>query len=244
MRVRVLRAREPLYTWPVSAIRLCAPEEASLKDPVATYMNLVPMVVEQTNRGERAYDIFSRLLKERIIFITGPIEDGMATLVVAQMLFLEAENPKKEISMYINSPGGVVTSGMAIYDTMQFIRPPVSTLCIGQAASMGSLLLCCGTKGLRYALPNARIMVHQPSGGFSGQASDIERHAEDIIKMKRRLNEVYVKHTGQSYDVIERTLDRDYFMTADQAQEFGIIDKVLSSREQVDFGAIDAKSVS
>src|SRR5438046_8577151 len=164
MRVRVLRAREPLYTWPASAIRLCAPEEASLKDPVATYMNLVPMVVEQTNRGERAYDIFSRLLKERIIFITGPIEDGMATLVVAQMLFLEAENPKKEISMYINSPGGMVTSGMAIYDTMQFIRPPVSTLCCGQAASMGSLLLAAGAKDLRFALPNARIMVHQPSG--------------------------------------------------------------------------------
>src|SRR5215208_874722 len=172
-------------------------------------MNLVPMVVEQTNRGERAYDIFSRLLKERIIFITGPIEDGMATLVVAQMLFLEAENPKKEISMYINSPGGLVTAGMAIYDTMQFIRPPVSTLCCGQAASMGSLLLTAGAKDLRFALPNARIMLHQPSGGFQGQASDIERHAEDIIKMKRRLNEIYVKHTGQEYSVIERTLDRD-----------------------------------
>ena len=163
-------------------------------------MNLVPMVVEQTNRGERAYDIFSRLLKERIIFITGPVEDGMATLVCAQLLFLEAENPKKEISLYINSPGGVVTSGMAIYDTMQFIKPPVSTLCIGQAASMGSLLLCAGDKDMRFATPNARIMVHQPSGGFQGQASDIERHAQDIIKMKRRLNEIYVKHTGRDYE--------------------------------------------
>ena len=205
-------------------------------------MNLVPMVIEQTSRGERAFDIFSRLLKERIIFLNGPVEDGMASLICAQLLFLEAENAKKEISMYINSPGGVVTAGFAIYDTLQFIRPPVATLCIGQAASMASLLLCSGGKGLRYALPNARIMVHQPSGGFSGQASDIERHAEDIIKMKRRLNEVYVKHTGQSYDVIERTLDRDYFMTAEQAQEFGIIDKVLSSREEVDFGALDIKS--
>ena len=168
-----------------------------MRDPVDTYMNLVPMVVEQTNRGERAYDIFSRLLKERIVFITGPIDDGMATLVVAQLLFLEAENPKKEISMYINSPGGVVTSGMAIYDTMQFIRPAVSTLCIGQAASMGSLLLAAGDKDMRFALPNARIMVHQPSGGFQGQATDIVLHAQDILKLKRRLNEIYVKHTGQ-----------------------------------------------
>src|ERR687892_2376894 len=172
-----------------------------MRDPVEHYMNLVPMVVEQTNRGERAYDIFSRLLKERIIFITGPVEDGMATLVCAQLLFLEAENPKKEISLYINSPGGVVTSGMAIYDTMQFIRPAVATLCIGQAASMGSLLLAAGEKGMRYALPNARILLHQPSGGFEGQASDIERHAEDIIKMKRRLNEIYVRHTGQPYEL-------------------------------------------
>jgi ATP-dependent Clp protease, protease subunit len=206
-----------------------------MRDPVDTYMNyLVPMVVEQTNRGERAYDIYSRLLKERIIFITGGIEDGVATLVVAQLLFLEAENPKKEISMYINSPGGVVTSGMAIYDTMQFVRPPVSTLCVGQAASMGSLLLAAGAKDQRFALPNARIMVHQPSGGFSGQASDIERHAEDIIKMKRRLNEIYVKHTSKPYEVIEKTLDRDYFMTADQAKDFGIIDRVLSRREEVE----------
>src|SRR5688500_16002386 len=209
-------------------------EEGSLRNPVETYMNLVPMVVEQTNRGERAYDIFSRLLKERIIFITGGIEDGMATLVVAQMLFLEAENPKKEIAMYINSPGGIVTSGMAIYDTMQFIRPPVSTLCMGQAASMASLLLAAGTPGMRYALSNARIMVHQPSGGVQGQASDIERHAEDIIKMKRRLNEVYVKHTKKNYDVIEKTLDRDYFMTAEQGQEFGLIDRVLQKREEAE----------
>src|SRR3954464_6237884 len=165
------------------------------RDPIETYNNmLVPMVVEQTNRGERAYDIYSRLLKERIIFVVGPVNDNMASLVCAQLLFLESENPKKEIALYINSPGGVVTSGMAIYDTMQFIRPPVSTLCIGQAASMGSLLLCAGQKGMRFATPNARIMVHQPSGGFSGQASDIERHARDILKMKRRLNEVYVKH--------------------------------------------------
>ena len=188
------------------------------------------MVVEQTNRGERAYDIFSRLLKERIIFITGPIEDGMATLVCAQLLFLESENPKKEINMYINSPGGVVTSGMAIYDTMQFIRPAVSTLCFGQAASMGSLLLTAGEKDMRFVLPNARIMLHQPSGGFQGQASDIERHAQDIIKMKRRLNEIYVKHTGRDYELIERTLDRDHFMTAQESLEFGLIDKVLESR--------------
>ncbi|MEG6509604.1 ATP-dependent Clp endopeptidase proteolytic subunit ClpP [Methyloligella sp. 2.7D] len=192
---------------------------------------LVPMVVEQTNRGERAYDIYSRLLKERIIFVTGPIEDNVASLIIAQLLFLEAENPKKEISMYINSPGGVVTSGMAIYDTMQFIRPPVATLCIGQAASMGSLLLAAGEAGMRYALPNARVMVHQPSGGFQGTASDIERHAEDILKMKKRLNDVYVKHTGQDYETVERTLDRDYFMTADDAKSFGLIDEVITDRE-------------
>jgi ATP-dependent Clp protease protease subunit len=202
-----------------------------MKDPIETYMNLVPMVVEQSARGERAYDIFSRLLKERVIFLTGPVEDGMATLICAQLLFLEAENPTKEINIYINSPGGVVTAGMAIYDTMQFIRPPVSTLCMGQAASMGSLLLCAGNKDMRFALPNARIMVHQPSGGFQGQASDIERHAQDIIKMKRRLNEVYVKHTGQDYDTIEKTLDRDHFMTAEETKEFGIIDKVIEQRE-------------
>ncbi len=202
-----------------------------MKDPVDTYMNLVPMVVEQSNRGERAYDIFSRLLKERVIFLTGPVEDQMATLICAQLLYLEAENPKKEINLYINSPGGVVTAGMGIYDTMQFIKPAVSTLCIGQAASMGSLLLCAGEKDMRFALPNARIMVHQPSGGFQGQASDIERHAQDIIKMKRRLNEVYVKHTGQDYDTIEKTLDRDHFMTAEETKEFGLIDKVIEQRE-------------
>ena len=203
-----------------------------MKDPVATYMNLVPMVVEQTNRGERAYDIFSRLLKERIIFITGPIEDGMATLVVAQMLFLEAENPKKEISMYINSPGGIVTSGMAIYDTMQFIRPPVSTLCCGQAASMGSLLLASGAPGLRFALPNARVMVHQPSGGFQGQATDIMLHAQEILNLKKRLNEIYVKHTGQPIKRIEDALERDYFLTAETAKEFGLIDKVIEKRPE------------
>ena len=186
------------------------------------------------NRGERSYDIFSRLLKERIVFINGPIEDSMAMLVCAQLLFLEAENPKKEISLYINSPGGVVTSGMAIYDTMQFIRPAVSTLCMGQAASMGSLLLTAGAKGHRFALPNARVMVHQPSGGFQGQASDIERHAQDIIKMKRRLNEIYVHHTGQDYETIERTLDRDHFMTADEAKEFGLIDEVIQYRAEAE----------
>ena len=216
-----------------------------MRDPVGTYTNTFwPMVVEQTNRGERGYDLPSRLLKERIIFVTGPIEDQMAASVCMHLLFLEAENPKKEISMYLNSPGGVVTAGFAIYDTLQFVRPPVATLCVGQAASMGSLLLCSGAKGMRYALPNARIMVHQPSGGFSGQASDIERHAEDIIKMKRRLNEIYVKHTGQSYETIERTLDRDYFMTAEQAQEFGIIDKVLTQRDEAEFGKIDAKAMA
>lgn len=206
-----------------------------MKDFSQTYMNtLVPMVVEQTNRGERAYDIYSRLLKERIIFVTGPIEDHLASLITAQLLFLEAENPKKEISMYINSPGGVVTSGMAIYDTMQFIRPAVATLCIGQAASMASLLLAAGEKGMRYSLPNSRIMLHQPSGGFQGQASDIERHAEDIIKMKRRLNDVYVKHTGKEYETIERTLDRDYFMSAEDARAFGIVDEVIAKRHPLD----------
>jgi len=206
-----------------------------MKNPADISMNtLIPMVVEQTNRGERAYDIYSRLLKERIVFVTGPIEDYMASVVTAQLLFLEAENPKKEISMYINSPGGVVTSGMAIYDTMQFIRPPIATLCIGQAASMASLLLCAGEKGMRYSLPNARVMLHQPSGGFQGQASDIERHAEDIIKMKRRLNEVYERHTGQDYGTIEKTLDRDYFLTAEEARKFGIIDEVITQRHAIE----------
>jgi ATP-dependent Clp protease protease subunit len=203
-----------------------------MRDPVETYMNLVPMVVEQTNRGERAYDIFSRLLKERIIFVTGPIEDGMSTLVVAQLLFLEADNPKKEISMYINSPGGVVTSGLAMYDTMQFIRPPVSTLCTGQAASAGSLLLAAGAKDMRFSLPNSRIMVHQPSGGFQGQATDVLLHAAEIQNIKRRLNEIYVKHTGQSYQMIEDTLERDRFMTAEQARDFGLVDKVIDKRPE------------
>jgi ATP-dependent Clp protease, protease subunit len=202
-----------------------------MRDPIETAMNLVPMVVEQTNRGERAYDIFSRLLKERIIFITGPIEDGMATLVCAQLLFLEAENPKKEINLYINSPGGVVTSGMAIYDTMQFIKPPVSTLCFGQAASMGSLLLTAGQKDMRYALPNARIMVHQPSGGFQGQVTDILIHAKEVEALKRRLNEIYEKHTGKSYEEVHNALERDNFMTANQAKEFGLIDRVLDERD-------------
>ena len=202
-----------------------------MRDPAETYMNyLVPMVVEQTNRGERAYDIYSRLLKERIIFITGAVEDGMSSLVVAQLLFLEAENPKKEIAMYINSPGGVVTSGLAIYDTMQFVRPAISTLCIGQAASMGSLLLAAGHKDMRFALPNARIMVHQPSGGFQGQATDIMLHAQEILNLKKRLNEIYVKHTGQALKKIEDALERDTFMTAEMAKDFGLIDKVIDKR--------------
>src|ERR671938_206866 len=201
-----------------------------MRDPVETYMNLVPMVVEQTNRGERAYDIFSRLLKERIIFVTGAVEDGMSTLVVAQLLFLEADNPKKEIAMYINSPGGVVTSGMAIYDTMQFVRPAVSTLCIGQAASMGSLLLAAGEKDQRFALPNARIMVHQPSGGFQGQATDIMLHAQEILNLKKRLNEIYVKHTGASLKKVEDALERDTFLTAEMARDFGLVDQVIDKR--------------
>ncbi|QRM54990.1 ATP-dependent Clp endopeptidase proteolytic subunit ClpP [Sinorhizobium sp. BG8] len=205
-----------------------------MRNPVDTAMALVPMVVEQTNRGERSYDIYSRLLKERIIFLTGPVEDNIASLVCAQLLFLEAENPKKEIALYINSPGGVVTSGMAIYDTMQFIRPAVSTLCIGQAASMGSLLLAAGHKDMRFATPNARIMVHQPSGGFQGQASDIERHARDILKMKRRLNDIYVKHCGRTYEEVEQTLDRDHFMSSEEALDWGLIDKVITSREAIE----------
>jgi ATP-dependent Clp protease protease subunit len=214
-----------------------------MRDPVDTYMNyLVPMVVEQTNRGERAYDIYSRLLKERIIFITGAIEDGVSSLVVAQLLFLEADNPKKEIAMYINSPGGVVTSGLAIYDTMQFVRPGISTLCIGQAASMGSLLLAAGQKDMRFALPNARIMLHQPSGGFQGQATDIMLHAQEILNLKKRLNEIYVKHTGQQLKKIEDALERDMFLTAEGAKEFGIIDTVMEKRPE-DMGEfITAKS--
>ncbi len=204
-----------------------------MQDPQDIMMGLVPMVVEQSSRGERSYDIFSRLLKDRIIFLTGVVEDNMASLITAQLLFLESENPKKEIYMYINSPGGVVTAGMAIYDTMQYIKCPVSTVCIGQAASMGSLLLAAGEKDMRIALPNARIMVHQPSGGFRGQASDIQRHANDIIAMKKRLNEIYVKHTGNKYAVIEKTLDRDHFMTAEETKAFGIVDHVYSSRSEV-----------
>jgi len=206
-----------------------------MKDPHDIFMNtLVPMVVEQSSRGERAYDIYSRLLKERIIFLSGTVHDAVSTLIVAQLLFLEAENPKKEIAFYINSPGGSVSAGLAMYDTMKYIRPAVSTMCIGMAASMGSLLLTAGEKGMRFSLPNSRVMVHQPSGGFQGQASDIERHAQDIIKMKRRLNEIYVEHTGQPYEVIEKTLDRDHFMSPDEAVDFGLIDKVLEKRAAAD----------
>jgi len=201
-----------------------------MHDPQDVMMNLVPIVVEQTSRGERSFDIYSRLLKERIIFITGPIEDHMASLIIAQLLFLESENPKKEISMYINSPGGVVSAGLGIYDTMQYIRSPVSTMCLGMAASMGSLLLTAGEKDMRFAAPNARIMVHQPSGGFRGQASDIERHAANSQKIKRRLNEIYVHHTGRKYDEIESALDRDNFMSAEEGLEFGLIDKVIERR--------------
>ncbi|MEL7109905.1 MAG: ATP-dependent Clp protease proteolytic subunit [Pseudomonadota bacterium] len=199
-------------------------------DPRPTDVNLVPTVIEQTSRGERAFDIFSRLLKERLIFITGPIDDTTASLVCAQLLFLESENPKKDIGIYINSPGGYVTAGLAIYDTMQYIRCPISTLCIGQAASMGSLLLAAGDKGNRIALPNSRVMVHQPSGGYRGVATDIERHAEEILDLKRRLNEIYVKHTGQDYETIEKKLDRDTFMTAEDAKDFGIVDTVYERR--------------
>ena len=203
-----------------------------MKDINDAYMNtLVPMVVEQSARGERAYDIFSRLLKERIIFISGPIHDGMSTLVVAQLLFLEAENPKKEISMYINSPGGVVSSGLSIYDTMQYIRPKIATMCVGQAASMGSLLLAAGEQGMRFCLPNSRVMVHQPSGGFQGQASDIALHAQEILDLKKRLNMIYVKHTNQKINAVEKALDRDNFMTPEQSLEWGIIDKIIDRRE-------------
>ncbi len=202
-----------------------------MRDPVDTYMNtLVPMVVEQTNRGERAYDIYSRLLKERIIFITGGIEDHVATLACAQLLFLEAENPTKDISIYINSPGGVVTSGLAIYDTMQYIRPEIATVCIGQAASMGSLLLTAGAPGQRYTLPNSRIMIHQPSGGFQGQATDIEIHAREILAVRARLNEIYVQHTGQDLKVVEDAMERDRFLTPGEAKEFGLIDEIVDKR--------------
>ena len=204
-----------------------------MADPVEFYNNtLVPMVVEQTARGERAFDIYSRLLKERLIFITGPIEDYGASLLTAQLLFLEAENPKKEVHMYINSPGGLGTAGMAIYDTMQYIRPAIHTYCIGQAASAASLLLCAGEKGQRYALPNSRIMVHQPSASFYGQAADIARHAQEIVKIKRRLNEIYAKHTGQTVEAIEKLLDRDTYMTGEEAKTFGLIDQVMVRRPE------------
>jgi ATP-dependent Clp protease protease subunit len=202
-----------------------------MSDPFNTYMNtLVPMVVEQTNRGERAYDIYSRLLKERIIFLTGPVHDSVASLISAQLLFLESENPNKDISFYINSPGGVVTSGLSVYDTMQYIRCDVSTVCIGQAASMGSLLLCAGAKGKRYSLPNSRVMIHQPSGGFQGQASDIEIHAREILLLRSRLHEIYSQHTGQTEKVIEDALERDKFLSPTEAKEFGLIDEVVSER--------------
>ena len=200
-------------------------------DPTEIYMNnLVPMVVEQTNRGERAYDIYSRLLKERIIFLVGPVNDMVASLICAQLLFLESENPTKDIAFYINSPGGVVTSGLAIYDTMQYVRPDIATVCIGQAASMGSLLLAAGAKGKRVALPNASVMVHQPSGGFQGQATDIEIHAKEILRTRQRLNEIYVKHTGQPLEVVVDAVERDKFLTAEEAKGFGLIDEVMANR--------------
>jgi ATP-dependent Clp protease, protease subunit len=206
-------------------------EPTSMHDPIEIYNNtLVPMVVEQTNRGERAYDIYSRLLKERIIFLVGPIDDFVASLVCAQLLFLESENPGKDISFYINSPGGIVSSGMSVYDTMQYIRCDVSTVCLGQAASMGSLLLTSGAAGKRYSLPNGRVMVHQPSGGFQGQATDIEIQAREILGMRKRLNDIYVKHTSQSFDTIEAAVERDTFMSPEEAKEFGLIDEVVTSR--------------
>jgi ATP-dependent Clp protease, protease subunit len=206
-----------------------------MRDPVDHYMNtLVPMVVEQTSRGERAYDIFSRMLKERIIFLGGPVHDGMSSLICAQLLFLESENPSKEISMYINSPGGVVTSGLSIYDTMQYIKPKVSTLVIGQAASMGSLLLTGGEKGMRFALPNSEVMVHQPSGGYQGQATDILIHAAHTQKLKDRLNNIYVKHTGQPFEAVVSALERDNFLSAQEAKDFGLIDEILENRGKAD----------
>ncbi len=206
-----------------------------MRDPAEQYLNtLVPMVVEQTNRGERAYDIYSRLLKERIIFLTGPIFDEVSSLISAQLLFLESENPTKDISFYINSPGGVVTAGLAMYDTMQYIRPDVSTVCVGQAASAGSLLLMAGAAGKRYCLPNAKVMVHQPSGGFQGQATDIEIHAKEIIRTRSRLNDIYVQHTGQTLEVIEDAMERDKFLDAEEAKQFGLIDEVVEHRPDAD----------
>ncbi|RED11358.1 ATP-dependent Clp protease proteolytic subunit [Pontivivens insulae] len=204
-----------------------------MRDPIETYMNLVPMVVEQSARGERAFDIFSRLLKERIVFVSGPVHDGMSSLVVAQLLWLESENPKKEIQMYINSPGGVVTSGLSIYDTMQLIKPAVSTLCVGQAASMGSLLLTAGEKDMRFSLPNSQIMVHQPSGGYQGQATDIMIHARNTENLKKRLNEIYVEHTGQDYATVEAALERDNFMQPQEALDWGLIDKIVEKRGEI-----------
>ena len=205
-----------------------------MKNKIQEYASsLIPMVVEQSNRGERAYDIYSRLLKERIIFLTGAVTDEVASVLIAQLLFLESENPKKDIFMYINSPGGIVTSGLGVYDTMQYIKPNVSTLCVGQAASMGSLLLSAGASGMRFALPNSRIMLHQPSGGFSGQATDIEIHAKEILEIKERLNKIYEKHTKQKVEVIRKTLERDYFMTAIEAKKFGVIDEIINNRDQV-----------
>ena len=205
-----------------------------MKNKIQEYASsLIPMVVEQSNRGERAYDIYSRLLKERIIFLTGAVTDEVASVLIAQLLFLESENPKKDIFMYINSPGGIVTSGLGVYDTMQYIKPNVSTLCVGQAASMGSLLLSAGTSGMRFALPNSRIMLHQPSGGFSGQATDIEIHAKEILEIKERLNKIYEKHTKQKVEIIRKTLERDYFMTASEAKKFGVIDDIINNRDQI-----------
>jgi ATP-dependent Clp protease, protease subunit len=205
------------------------------RDPIETYNNmLVPMVVEQTARGERAFDIYSRLLKERIIFVVGPVNDHMASLVCAQLLFLESENPSKEIALYINSPGGVVTSGLAMYDTMQYVRPDISTICVGLAASAGSLLLTAGAKGKRFSLPHSNIMIHQPSGGFQGQASDIEIHAKEILKTRDRLNKIYVRHTGQDLKSIEDAMERDRFMTPQEAKEFGLVDEVIAERPRTD----------
>ena len=205
-----------------------------MKNKIQEYASyLIPMVVEQSNRGERAYDIYSRLLKERIIFLTGAVTDEVASVLIAQLLFLESENPKKDIFMYINSPGGIVTSGLGVYDTMQYIKPNVSTLCVGQAASMGSLLLSAGASGMRFALPNSRIMLHQPSGGFSGQATDIEIHAKEILEIKERLNKIYERHTKQKVEIIRKTLERDYFMTADEAKKFGVIDEIINNRDQI-----------
>ena len=205
-----------------------------MKNKIQEYASsLIPMVVEQSNRGERAYDIYSRLLKERIIFLTGAVTDDVASVLIAQLLFLESENPKKDIFMYINSPGGIVTSGLGVYDTMQYIKPNVSTLCVGQAASMGSLLLAAGATGMRFALPNSRIMLHQPSGGFSGQATDIEIHAKEILEIKERLNKIYEKHTKQKVEIIRKTLERDYFMTASEAKKFGVIDEIINNRDEI-----------